>query len=255
VLRAVPINHLFARSVLERRVDGRVWADREASASLWHAAHPYGMTLLFGDARALDPPALAAHLAACRVAHDQWLQPAGAALVGVVDAALDPETPPPEAIPGGPLVQRYTRTNFRFDAASFTPRATPDGVGLRRMRPDEFAFEDIGVSPHRFWRDAAQFDAHGGGWCVERDGRLAAMAFASFRFDDQLEIGVETRAEHRRHGYAAVAASRLIEECLAAGLEPVWSCRKENRGSYRLACALGFEPTVDIPYYRLPAAL
>lgn len=139
-LRAVPINHLFARSVLERCVDGRAWADRLSSPSLCHVAHPYGMTLLFGDVRAVDAATLREHFDACR-------------------------------------------------------RVALDG-----------------------------------------------------------EIGVETRPEYRRRGYAWVAAARLIGECLGMGLEPVWSCRKENRGSYELACSLGFEPTIDIPYYRLPAA-
>lgn len=254
-LRAVPINHLFARSVLERCVDGRVWVDREASPALCHVVHPYGMTLLFGDGSAVDACELRAHLdACCRFGHDQWMQPVGDALAAAVDRALDPETPSPDAAPGGARAQRYTRTNFLFDATRHARREPPGGLVLRRMSPEEFALADVGVSPQRFWRDARQFQANGGGWCVERDGRLAAMAFASFRFDDQLEIGVETRPQYRRRGYAALAASRLIDECLDAGLEPVWACRKENRGSYALACALGFEPAIDIPYYRLPAA-
>ncbi|MGE5094410.1 MAG: GNAT family N-acetyltransferase [Betaproteobacteria bacterium] len=254
-LRAVPVNHLFARSVLERCVDGRAWADRLSSPSLCHVAHPYGMTLLFGDARAVDAAMLREHFDACRrVAHDQWMQPVGTGLAEAVDAVLDPQAAAPDAAPGGARVQRYTRTNFRFDALPRAPLEAPRGTVLRRIVAAEFALDGISVSPHRFWRDARQFEAHGGGWCVERDGRLAAMAFASFRFDDQLEIGVETRPEFRRRGYAWAAAARLIDECLGMGLEPVWSCRKENRGSYELACSLGFEPAIDIPYYRLPAA-
>jgi hypothetical protein len=34
-------------------------------------------------------------------------------------------------------------------------------------------------------------------------------------------------------------------------LEPVWACRLENDGSYKLAQKLGFEPVLEIPYYRL----
>ena len=254
-LRAVPINHLFARSVLERCVDGRAWVDRESSPALCHVVNPYGMTLLFGDARAVDDAELRAHFDACRTQHDQWIQPADDGLAAAVDRALDPVAPPPHVPPGGPRAQRYTRTNFRFVASRHKRLQAGGGLVLRRLSAAEFALDDVGVSPHRFWRDARQFEAHGGGWCVEREGRLAAMAFASFRFDDQLEIGVETRPQYRRRGYAALAASRLVDECLERRLEPVWACRKENRGSYALACALGFEPAIDIPYYRLPAAV
>lgn len=33
--------------------------------------------------------------------------------------------------------------------------------------------------------------------------------------------------------------------------EPIWSCRLENTGSYKLAQKIGFLPTAEIPYYRL----
>lgn len=125
---------------------------------------------------------------------------------------------------------------------------------MRALRATEFALPDIDVSPHKFWTSADQFLAHGGGWCLERDGQLASMAFCSFRFDHQLEIGVETRAKYRGQHYAFYAACALIDQCISQGLEPIWSCRKENKGSYKLALALGFEATVEIPYYRLPGA-
>lgn len=41
-LRRVPINTLFARSVLEQRVVGTVWVDRRDNPSLIHVAHPCG---------------------------------------------------------------------------------------------------------------------------------------------------------------------------------------------------------------------
>ncbi len=256
-LRRLPINHLFARSVLEQHVAGRVWLDRQETPMLCHVVHPYGMTLLFGDADRTDPHMLKAHLDECRqAAHDQWMQVTPARLAATVDELLEPQAAPAGQPPRGPRVQRYTRANFRFDPARFAQRRTqlspPTEVTLRPIVAAEFALPDISVSPHRFWRNADQFFAHGGGWCVEHDGHLAAMAFCSFRFDEQLEIGVETRADYRQRGYAYHAARALVEQCLALGLEPIWSCRKENTGSYQLAKSLGFEPTLEVAYYRLP---
>ena len=258
-LRRVPINHLFARSVLERKVDGEVWADRADAASLAHVIHPYGMTLLFGDAEVVDPAALKAHLLAPGAnGADRWLQASPETLPPLLDCWLDVAPASPDEAPGGPKVQRYTRQNFRYDAnapaALGDPLPLPAGVRLRPLRSGDFALPDIAVSPHRFWNDAEQFLAHGGGWAVECDGELAAMAFTSFRFDAQLEIGVETRARYRGRRFARIAARALVDQCRAQALEPVWACRKENHGSHALALALGFVPTVAVPYYRLPGS-
>lgn len=257
-LRSLPVNHLFARSVLERHVAGRVWLARKEAPKLCHIVHPYGMTLMFGDAGRTDQQVLKAHLDECRHAtHDQWMQVTPAELASTVDELLDPQVALADQPPRGPRVQRYTRANFRFDPARYAQRrarlSLPLEVKLRPIAAQEFALPDISVSPHRFWRDADQFFAHGGGWCIEHDGNLAAMAFCSFRFDKQLEIGVETRADYRKLGYAYCAAGALVDQCLALGLEPVWSCRKENTGSYQLAKSLGFEPTLEVAYYRLPS--
>jgi RimJ/RimL family protein N-acetyltransferase len=256
-LRSVPINHLFARSVLERKVVGEAWVDRVDAPSLAHVIHPYGMTLLFGDAGAIDPADLKAHLLdAGRDGADKWLQASPETLPPLLDALFDVVPAAPDEMPGGPRVQRYTRQNFRFDArcppAQRAPDPLPAGACLRPLRATDFALPDIAVSPHRFWTNAGDFLAHGGGWGVDSDGELAAMAFTSFRFDRQLEIGVETRARHRGRGYARLAARALIDQCLAQDLEPVWACRKENHASHALALALGFAPTVAVPYYRLP---
>jgi len=257
-LRRVPINHLFARSVLEHVVPGSVWIDRHDHPSLIHVIHPYGMTLLFGDASGTQPSDIKAHLLAIGIdAADRWMQASPGDLPPLLDKLLDVEGAAHDQQPGGPRVQRYTRSNFHFNPTRYAAVqrdlvSPPEGSRLRPLRATEFALPDIEVSPHRFWNDADQFLAHGGGWCIERDGQLASMAFCSFRFDRQLEIGVETRAQYRGRRYARHAACALIDQCIAQGLEPVWSCRKENRGSYELALALGFEPTIEIAYYRLP---
>ena len=217
------------------------------------------MTLLFGDAREAAPATLKAHLLAQGTnGRDRWLQASSKALSAQLDELLDVERTAADQPPGGPRVQRYARSNFVFDpqryAAKRIQAAPPEKFTLRPLLATEFALPDIDVSPHRFWTSADQFLAHGGGWCLEHDGALVSMAFTSFRFDRQLEIGVETRSKYRGRNFAFYAACALIDECIAQGLEPVWSCRKENKGSYKLALALGFEPTVELAYYRLPGS-
>ena len=121
------------------------------------------------------------------------------------------------------------------------------------MTAADFDHDGISVTPRAFWRDADQFLAHGGRLCAQREDTVGAIAFASFRFDRSLEIGIETRPEHRGQGLALAVAIALIRQILADGLEPVWSCRKENTASLVLAQRLGFVVTQQLPYYRLPA--
>ncbi|WP_374403994.1 GNAT family N-acetyltransferase [Niveibacterium sp.] len=258
MLRQVPINHLFARSVLERKVDGRVWVHRDPSgapALIW-VAHPYGMSLLFGDAAQASPAVLQAMLRERARAEDEWLQCSPPQLADALVAELGLPPTPSSAAPGGEAPQLFTRTNFRFDAARYAHAR----AGLCARHPvieiDAALFDriDFSVAPRRFWRDAAQFEREGAGYCSIAGGQVAACAFASFVFDDQLEIGIETHPDHRHQGHAVTAATALIDHCLRNGLTPVWSCRKQNTGSWRLAQKLGFVPSVDRPYLWLPAA-
>lgn len=258
MLRQVPINHLFARSVLERKVDGRVWAHRDASgapALVW-VAHPYGMSLLFGDAAQASPAALQTMLRerATR-SEDEWLQCSPPPLADALVAKLGLAPTPSNAAPGGDAPQLFTRSNFRFDAACYAQVRAGFCARHPVVEIDAALFERINfsVAPRRFWRDAAQFQREGAGYCSIAGGQVAACAFASFAFDDQLEIGIETHPDHRHQGHALTAAIALIDHCLQNGLTPVWSCRKQNTGSWRLAQKLGFVPSIDLPYLRLPA--
>lgn len=78
---------------------------------------------------------------------------------------------------------------------------------------------------------------------------LASTAYSSFIHADQFELGIETIEEYRGKGFAEQACDSIIDYCIANGYEPIWACRLENTGSYKLK--LGFVPSAEIPYYRL----
>src|ERR1035437_9771619 len=48
-LKTVTINNLFARSVIENCVQGKVYVDDCDHPQTFYIIHPYGMSLLFGD--------------------------------------------------------------------------------------------------------------------------------------------------------------------------------------------------------------
>jgi RimJ/RimL family protein N-acetyltransferase len=238
-LAEVPIFTGTVRAVVERLAAGRIWLDGRTA----HALHNYGMSFIWGEDVGRAFPALIAHLkdGAYRV-KDEWLQvdPRWAHLDW--DGQLD--------------AQRLTRVNFRFDREAFDARhaepVLPPGWSIAPLRQSAFDLPDVAVSPRPFWQSFAAFCDHGGGVCAVRDGEVGAMAFAATRFDDWLEIGIETRAAYRGQGLARAVAVAMIRNCLANGLTPVWACRKENTGSLRLSQSLGFAITKEIPFYRLP---
>lgn len=264
-LAAVPINVGFARAVVEGVAPGELWADRDRDARAFHAVHPCGMSLVWGPDVAAAVDDVVGHLRARAAAGTgEWLQvePRWDALdwAGMLRAVpleeyegeYEGEEPP------GAVLR--TRVNFAFDPTAFSASAAraarapgpADGVA-RHVRPAtaaDFAWAGSTV-PNRFWPDAAAFLSHGGGWVVEVAGTPAAIAFCSFRGDDDVEIGIETLAEFRRRGLATVAAAAMIADLVERGLTPVWSCRADNVGSVRLAEALGFVPSRRLPYFQL----
>ena len=267
-LDAVPFNVGFARAVVDGVADGELWADSAADPRAFHAIHPCGMSLAWGpglgDAaedvvrrvrgRAADGDGEWLQVDS-RWHHLDWDRLLGAVPLGRWTGE-DGSTP---QRPGdGVVVVRRTRVNFAFDAEAFAARGrrVPDaGTGhrVRRAAEDDFAWSGSTV-PGRFWPDAAAFVAHGGGWVVEADGTPAAIAFCSFRNGDEVEIGIETVPALRRRGLAALVASAMIKDLLGSGLLPVWSCREDNAGSFRLAEALGFRPVLRLPYFQVLSA-
>ena len=80
---------------------------------------------------------------------------------------------------------------------------------------------------------------------------LASTAYSVFLHDDKLKLVIETVEEFRGKGFAQRSCSGMIDYCIANHYEPVWACKLENTGSYHLAQKLGFEPVLEIPFYRL----
>ena len=244
-LTAVGANVGFARAVLDGVVDGEVWTSPSFGSGAAYARHHYGMSLIWGDRLGDAFDEVVAHVATRIAAPEpEWLQ------VDPRWAALPWAEALRRSVPGAEVAEEV-RANFAFDPQRFARQRSGFAVGegwvLEPARVEDFAF-DAGVAPSAFWRDAEQFLAHGGGWCARRDGVVGAMVFASFPYCDGVEIGIETRPEHRGQGLGAAVAAAMIDDLLARGTTPVWSCRRGNEASFRLATRLGFVPTVELPY-------
>jgi GNAT superfamily N-acetyltransferase len=157
--------------------------------------------------------------------------------------------------PPGWAAVRHERVNFVFNPAKYHQYRSEIDLGAFCFRNlDGILYEatDGAVVPKKFWNSAPEFAARGVGFALMLAGQAVAVSFSSFIHEGMLELGMETKPEHRKKGLGGVVCARLIDHCLEGGREPVWSCRRGNEGSYRLALKLGFEPIATLPYYELP---
>ena len=260
-LTAVKINHLFALSVVENRVTGSIYVDRQENPGTFYVVHPYGMSLLFGSAgnAGFNTNLLNYMLNTSGVRNKaEWLQAfpdtwnkklrdwLGNNLVRYGDESDN-------QIPG--KVIENTRVNFKFNKTRYLElkkNIGHSGFNIERVNADLFNKMQGTVVPRYFWNSADDFCKHGAGFCVVIGGQPVSLAYSAYITDKQLELGIETSEEYRGKGLALHVCFALIDYCLKNHYEPVWSCRFENTGSYILAQKLGFEPTIILPYYKLP---
>ena len=79
----------------------------------------------------------------------------------------------------------------------------------------------------------------GKGVVVMKSERIVAGASSYTRYNEGIEIEVDTVEEERRKGLATTASAALILRCLDEGLYPSWDA--QNMNSVHLAEKLGYE--------------
>jgi GNAT superfamily N-acetyltransferase len=260
-LKEVSINNLFARSVIERHVDGKVYADNIASPKSFYVIHPYGMSLLYGN---ISDDFLQSELKDYLLGYNglrktsEWLQIFPSELENRIDKILGKKLSllydDKERDDSGAAVVKHKRVNFKFNLKKYEQFKY-------KIDLNKYSFCDVdtalynetngSVVPNKFWNNASEFALHGIGFSLMMEGQAVAVAFSAFMHDKMLELGMETKSEYRGRGFANIVSAKLIEYCFERGLEPIWSCRQGNKGSYNLAIKLGFEPIAILPYYEL----
>ncbi|SKA44163.1 GNAT acetyltransferase [Chitinophaga eiseniae] len=248
-LKSAPINTLFARAVLEGKVNGKVYTDNPSHPGAYYIVHPYGMSLLWGDSndgafhREIRDYAFNA---GGQRQSDEWLQAFPASWDPVLDQLFS-EKPQ--------QVEVDSRLNFTFNADTYLAqrKAVPADAPVQITTVTREAFNGMTgtVIPASFWNNADEFVSRSIGYSVYYDQALAAIAFAAFIDTAVLEIGIETCAPYRGKGLAYHSCAALIDYCLEKGLEPIWACRGSNTGSRKLAQQLGFEISKELPFYKL----
>lgn len=87
------------------------------------------------------------------------------------------------------------------------------------------------------------------GVVILKDGEIVAGASSYSRYNEGIEIQIDTREDYRRKGLAYVCGAALILECLKRGLYPSWDA--QNRWSVGLAEKLGYHYDSDYVVYEI----
>lgn len=258
-LKMVTINNLFAYAVVENRVDGLVYVDNENNPKTFYIVHPYNMSLLFGDCSNEDFNSkfrdYSLNINLIRNKYE-WMQAFPDAWDIVLnDLFKDCLIKSSDNLDNkeNNIIELNTRVNFKFNFNKYLGFKQNNNVDLKIVRTDKKIFVDMkgSVVPFYFWNNAEEFYENGIGFSLFYKNKLASTAYSAFIHDNKLELGIETVEEFRGKALAQYTCSALIDYCLENNYEPIWACRLENIGSYKLAIKLGFEPTITIPYYRL----
>jgi hypothetical protein len=260
-IKQVDFNHMFAKSVLDDAIDGNVYVDSRENPSSFYILHSYGMALLFGNEKnpefnswlryyLLNVGKKRSQVEWLQVFPDAWSDK----LSELLGENLLRKKETQEIIDESAAnkIVENTRVNFKFSYNAY--RLFKENIMLKnynivRTNKELFSKMDGAVVPKAFWKSAEQFEQSGVGFSLIVDEKLVSTAYSAFIHDNQLELGIETVPGFKGKGFAAICCAVLIDYCIANDFEPVWSCKLENVGSFKLAQKMGFEPVSYRPYY------
>lgn len=128
----------------------------------------------------------------------------------------------------------------------------PNGYELKLIEENEYVLcrentwsKDL-VSQ---FKDYDTYKKSGLGVVALKDGELVAGASSYSRYNEGIEIEIDTRKDHRRQGLAFACGAKLIQECLKRGLYPSWDA--QNLWSVALAEKLGYHFSHEYTAYEV----
>jgi len=258
-LSKVTINNLFANAVVQGSAKGRIFVDTIQNPKTFYIIHPYGMALLFGESNNSkfnqEFKNYSLNVNKKRIKHE-WLQVFPNTWDNILlDLFKNDIINSKENINDTHnKIELNSRVNFKFNVnlyKKFKEKNIPKKLDIKSTNKNEYDNMKGSVIPSKFWNNSNEFLEKGVGFSLYHDNNLATTAFSAFITETKLELGMETLPAFRGKGFAQYICSALIDYCIENNYEPIWACRSENIGSYKLAIKLGFEEEKVLPYFRL----
>jgi RimJ/RimL family protein N-acetyltransferase len=156
------------------------------------------------------------------------------------------------------FTRRYTRTAFDFRPPAGWPepgwqQAIPAGFSLRRADAAviEMMSEEIRGWVGSMWNGIEEFLAQEVGFCMISNGTVVGMCVPTVIGGGEAETQIWTDDAFRGRGLAKLTATAYVEQCVARGLKPGWTCNSDHHVSAALAQKVGFVPVGTIYGYVL----
>lgn len=99
------------------------------------------------------------------------------------------------------------------------------------------------------FKDYNEYKELGLGVVVVKQGKIVAGASSYSRYNEGIEIEIDTRKDYRRKGLAYTCGAKLILECLKRNLYPSWDA--QNKVSVALAEKLGYHFSHEYEAYEI----
>ena len=160
-----------------------------------------------------------------------------------------------ECFPDARRVTRYAikkDTEFDKEALQNNVKEIPSGYELAKI--DAELYEKCLKNPMSVdfvsaFENKDNFLKLGRGMVIQKDGKIVAGASSYARYNEGIEIEVDTLENERRKHLATIACSALILQCLEENLYPSWDA--QNMNSVRLAEKLGYEFDYEYAAYEI----
>lgn len=150
-----------------------------------------------------------------------------------------------ECYPDSKKYFRYAiKKNTKFDREYLQSiiEKLPEGYSIQKIDGeiyDKCLGDPVTADFVSSFRDKADYLEKGRGVVILKDGEIVAGASSYTRYNEGIEIEVDTKLEERRKHLALIACAKLILNCLDENLYPSWDA--QNMNSVRLAEKLGYE--------------
>lgn len=162
-----------------------------------------------------------------------------------------------ECFPDAKRVTRYAikkDTKFDVDQLQKEIDKLPDGYELKKIDSaiyDKCMEDPVTVDFVSAFGSKEKYLQIGRGMVITKNGEIVAGASSYTRYNEGIEIEVDTVKSERRKHLATVVCAALILNCLNEGLYPSWDA--QNMNSVHLAEKFGYEFDHEYVAYEVAA--
>ncbi|QOR35950.1 GNAT family N-acetyltransferase [Clostridium sp. 'deep sea'] len=146
---------------------------------------------------------------------------------------------------------KIKRVVYDFDVSLFSKSTIdcqlPSDFCVKKYNGDNI--KNLKLPVLSSWLSTEKFLQNGLAVFISYKTEIIAYCYSVYAGNNNVEIDIFTKEQHRGKGYATYLAKYFINECLKKGLRPNWSCWPEKKSSMKIAVKLGFTNKQELPVH------